>query len=63
MTRWRDTSKQVDRSLYIQPLLEVYCSAMDTSSALNTLEYVNITMHVFDMSAIIVFVYLGLQVK
>ena len=33
-TRWRDTSKQVDRSLYIQPLLVVYCSAMDTSSAL-----------------------------
>ena len=37
MTTWRDTSKQVDRSLYIQPLLGVYCSAMDTSSALNTL--------------------------
>ena len=44
MTRWRDTSKQVDRSLYIQPLIGVYCSAMDTSSALNTCEYFNITM-------------------
>ena len=39
MTRWRDTSNQVDRSLYIQPLLGVSCSAMDTSSALNTCEY------------------------
>ena len=44
MTRWRDTSKQVDRSLYIQPLIGVYCSAMDTSSALNTCEYFNITL-------------------
>ena len=44
MTRWRDTSKQVDRSLYIQHLLGVYCSAMDTSSALNTCEYFNITL-------------------
>ena len=44
MTRWRNTSKQVDRSLYIQPLLGVYCSAMDTSSALNTCEYFNITL-------------------
>ena len=42
MTRWRDTSKQVDRSLYIQPLL--YCSAIDASSALNTCEYFNITL-------------------
>ena len=38
MTRWRDTSKQVDRSLYIQPLHGVYCPAMDTSSALNTFQ-------------------------
>ena len=44
MTRWRDTSKQVDRSLYIQPLLGVYCSVMDTSSALNTCKYFNITL-------------------
>ena len=44
MTRLRDTSKQVDRSLYIQPLLGVYCSAMDTSSVLNTCEYFNITL-------------------
>ena len=44
MTRWRDISKQVDRSLYIQPLLGVYCSAMDTNSALNTCEYFNITL-------------------
>ena len=44
MTRWRDTSKQVDRSLYIQPLLVVHCSAMDASSALNTCEYFNITL-------------------
>ena len=44
MTRWRDTSKQVDRSLYIQPLLGVYCSAMDASSALNTCEYFNNTL-------------------
>ena len=44
MTRWRDTSKQVDRSLYIQPLLGVYCSEMDTSSALNTCEYLNIIL-------------------
>ena len=58
MTRWWDTSKQVDRSLYIQPLLGVYCSPMDTTSALNTCEYFNITL-----CTIIVFVYLGLQVK
>ena len=45
MTRWRDTSKQVDRSLYIQPLLGVYRSAMDTSSAFNTCEYFNITLY------------------
>ena len=44
MTRWRDTSKQVDRSLYIQPLLGVCCSAMDASSALNTCEYFNIIL-------------------
>ena len=44
MTRWRNTSKQVDRSLYIQPLLGVYCSAMDASSALNTCEYFNNTL-------------------
>ena len=65
MTRWWDTSKQVDGSLYIQPLLRVYCSPMDTSSALNTREYFNITlcMPFIYMSNIIVFVYLGLQVK
>ena len=45
MTRWRDSSKQVDRSLYIQPLLGVYCSAMDTNSAVNTCEYFNITVY------------------
>ena len=44
MTRWRDTSKQGDRSLYIQPLLGVYCSAMATVSVLNTCEYFNITL-------------------
>ena len=44
MTRWGDTSKQVDRSLYIQPLLGIYCSAMDASSALNTCEYFNIAL-------------------
>ena len=44
MTRSRYTSKQVDRSLYIQPLLGVYCSAMDASSALNTCQYFNITL-------------------
>ena len=44
MTRLRDTSKQVDRSLYIQPLLGVYCSAKDTSSALKTCEYINVTL-------------------
>ena len=44
MTRWRDTSKQVDRSPYIRPLLGVYCSALDTNSALNTCEYFNITL-------------------
>ena len=42
MTRWRDSSKQVDRFLYIQPLLGVYCSAMDASSALNTCEYLTL---------------------
>ena len=64
MTRWRDTRKQVDRSLYIQPLHGVYCSAMDASSALNICEYLNTTtMHAFDLSTIIIFVYLGLQVK
>ena len=62
MTRWRDTSKQVDSSLYIQPLLGVYCSAMDTSSALNTWVLQHYSVHAFDMSTIIVFVYLGLQV-
>ena len=44
MTRWRDTSKQVDRSLYIQPLLGVYCPAMKNNSALNTCDYFNITL-------------------
>ena len=44
MTRWRDTSKQVDRSLYIQPLLGVYCPAMNNNSALNTCDYFNITL-------------------
>ena len=44
MTRWRDTTKEVDRSLYIQPLLGVYCSAMGASSALNTSLYFNITL-------------------
>ena len=44
MTRWRDTSKQMDGSLYIQPLLGVYCSAMDARSALNICEYFNITL-------------------
>ena len=44
MTRWRDISKQMNRSLYIQPLPGVYCSAMDASSALNTCEYFNITL-------------------
>ena len=65
MTRWRDTNKQVDRSLYIQPLHGVYCSVMDTSSALNTCMWVlqHHAVHAFDMSIIIVFVYLGLQVK
>ena len=58
MTRWRNSSKQVDRSLYIQPLLGVYCSAMDTSSALQ-----HHSVDAFDMSIIIVFVYLGLEVK
>ena len=63
MTRWWDTSKQVDRSLYIQPLLGVYCSAMDTSSTLNTCQYFqHHSAHVFDVSIIIVFVYFGLQV-
>ena len=56
MTRWRDTSKQVDRSLFIQPLLGVYCSAMEASSALTTCEYFNITL-------CMPFVYLMLQVK
>ena len=64
MTRWRDTSKQIDRSLYIQPLLGVYCSAMDTSSALNTCEYFNITLCMPLISTPLwFFVYLGLQVK
>ena len=44
MTRCRDSSKQVDRSLYIQPSLGVYCCAMDASSALNPCEYFNITL-------------------
>ena len=44
MTRGRDTNKQVDRSLYIQPLLGVYCSAMDATSARNTCGYFNITL-------------------
>ena len=65
MTRSRGTSKQVDMSLYVQPLLGVYCSAMDANSALNTCVYFNIhySVHAFDMSTIIIFVYLGLQVK
>ena len=44
MTRWRDASKLVDRSLYIQPLLGVYRSAMNASSAFNTCEYFNIIL-------------------
>ena len=64
MTRWRDISKQVDRSLYIQLLLGVYCSAMDTSSALNTCEYFNITLCMpLIWAPLKFFVYLGLQVK
>ena len=63
MTRWRHTSKQVDRSLYIQPLLRVYRSAMDASSALNTWVFQHYSVHAFDMSTIIVCVCLGLQVK
>ena len=63
MTRWRDTSKQVDRSLYIQPLHGVYCPAKDASYALNTWVLQHYSVHAFDMSTIIVFVYLGLQVK
>ena len=63
MTRWRDTSNQVDRSLYIQSLLGVYCSAMDTSSILNTCEYFNITLRMYLMwASLYFFVYLGLQV-
>ena len=42
MTILRDTSKQVDRSLYIHPLLGVYCSAIDATSAINTCEYFSI---------------------
>ena len=64
MTRWRDSSKQVHRSLYIQPLLGVYFPAMDSSYALNTCEYFN---NILDMPLIwaplYFFVYLGLQVK
>ena len=44
MTRWRDTNQEVDRSVEIQPLLGIYCSAMDTSSAFNTCEYFNIIL-------------------
>ena len=32
MTRWWDTKEQVNRSLQIQLLLRVYCSAMHTNS-------------------------------
>ena len=64
MTRWRDTSKQVDRSLYIQPLLGVYCSAMNASSALNICEYFNIALCMpLIWAPLELFVYLGLQVK
>ena len=64
MTRWWDTSKLVDRSLYIQPLPGVYCSALDTSSALNTWEYFNITLCMpLNWASLYFFVYLGLQIK
>ena len=45
MTRWWDTNQQVDRSLSIKPILAVSCSAMDTSSALNICEHLNITLY------------------
>ena len=63
MTR-RDTSIHVDRSLHMQSLFGVYCSAMDTSSVLNTCEYFNITLCMPLIWAPLYFfcVYLGLQV-
>ena len=64
MTSWPDTSNQVDRSLYIQPLLGVYCSSVDTSSALNTCEYFIIPLCMpFLWAPLYFFVYLGLEVK
>ena len=36
---------------------------MDASSALNTCEYLHYSVYAIDMSTIIVFVYLGLQIK
>ena len=54
----------MDRSLYIQPLLGVYCSAMDTSSALDTCEYFNITLCMpLIWAPLYTFVYSVLQVK
>ena len=64
MTRWRDTNEQVDRSLYIQPLLGslLLCNGFQIcSSHMWVLQHYSV--HDFVLSIIIIFVYLGLKVK
>ena len=58
-----DANQQVDWSLLIQLVLGVYCFAMDTSSALKMRVLQHHSVHAFGMCTIIIFVYLGLQVK
>ena len=54
MTRWRGNKQQVERSMKIQLLLGVYCSAMHTSSALQTSVLQHHSVHALSMGAIIV---------
>ena len=63
MTKWRDTSKQVDRSLYIQPLFGVTALQWIPVLLLIHVSTSTLLCACLDMSTIIVFVYLGLQVK
>ena len=61
--KWQDDEAASGQVSVNSVLLGVNSSPMQTSSALQTCEYINITVHALYMSTIIVFVYLGLQYK
>ena len=63
MTRWRDTSEQVDRSVYSAFTLSLLLCNGCQFCSLHMWVLQHYSVHAFDMSTIIVFVYLGLQVK